>query len=143
MMDNECLENLLDTVLGIGYQLDCKLLKSRINTVYLGWNELALAFKQEHCSKIVSKDLNELNRRQQRVREVQGYLNRIKERHKEHILLNDRRPFSELTTQQKERLAIRYSNFIQASFPSTSVERLQEIIGKVPIDKASSVLQSY
>jgi hypothetical protein len=70
----------------------------------LAWDELVrsvvhdlrAAFKQEDETPIPLKDLDELERRQQRVQEVQNYLTRIKERHQEHLLTNDRRPFSQL-----------------------------------------------
>ncbi|KAI6184706.1 hypothetical protein M3Y97_00624900 [Aphelenchoides bicaudatus] len=134
----ECLENLLDKLLGINYQLDCwdELVRSVVH-------DLRDAFKQEKSAIVPLKDLDELERRQQRVKDVQNYLIRIKERHQNHLLTNDQRPFSQLSAQEKDSLALRYSRFIQASFPSTSVERLQEIIGKVTIDKIPHLLQAY
>lgn len=118
---------------------------------YLAWLELVqslvhdlrIAFKDEQEMGVPMKDLDELERRQKRVQDVQSYLARIKERHAEHLLTNDQRPFSQLNLQEKDNLALRYSRFVQASFPSTSLERLDEIIAKVSIDQIPRLLEAY
>lgn len=75
-----------------------------LKSIFLAWDELVHsvvhdlrnAFKPEDETPVPLKDLDELERRQQRVKEVQNYLTRIKERHHENLLTNDRRPFSQL-----------------------------------------------
>lgn len=137
-IDINCLETLLDSLLGIIYQLEAwhELVQSLIQ-------DLRTAFKDENEMGVPLKDLDELERRQKRVQEVQNYLSRIKERHSEHLLTNDNRRYSQLTSQEKDTLALRYSRFILASFPSTSPEHLENIIAKLSIDQLPCLLKAY
>jgi hypothetical protein len=106
-------------------------------------NDLRAAFKEEQEAGIPLKDLDELERRQQRVKGVENYLEKIKERHADNLLTKDKRPYSQLNAQDKEKLALRYSRFMQASFPATPTERLHEIIGKLDIEHIPRILQAY
>ncbi|KAI6196318.1 hypothetical protein M3Y94_01095000 [Aphelenchoides besseyi] len=138
-MDVDCLENLLDKLLGICYQLE-----SWAELVDSVLKDLSVVCEtNDHSTDVPIRDLDELRRRRQRVQEVQNYVTRIKERHIEHLVTNDHRPFAQLTPQDKETLAFRYGRYLQASFPSTPIQRLQEIIGKVTIDRIPHLLEAY
>ncbi|CAD5213231.1 unnamed protein product [Bursaphelenchus xylophilus] len=136
-LDIDALENLLDRLLGICYQMESwiKLVDHVLQNPEALYGTSELPPQHE-------KDAHELRRRRSRVTEVQTYLEKLKQRHASHLITNDHRAFQDISTEDLDRLSYRYARFTMASFPSSCPQELFQLLLGLKISQIPELLHN-